>query len=98
MIVLHMSATPSDPRTRSVRLDAEAERALAEIRRRTGDSISDALKRGLLAAERELRATPVVRPYAVYEKLDLGPGGYALGPSTKVSQTLREYLRKKHGR
>lgn len=86
------------PRTRSVRLDAEAERALAEIQRRSGDSISDALKRGLLAAERELRMAPVVRPYAVYEKLDLGAGGYALGPARNVSATMRKLVRQKHGR
>lgn len=98
MFVLHMPTLPNSPRTRSVRLDAEAERALDEIRRRTGDSITDALKRGLLAAERELRAAPAVRPYAVYERLDLGPGGYARGPSTEVGATVREILRKKHRR
>lgn len=97
MFVLPMSQMPS-PRTRSVRLDAEAEHALAEIQRRTGDSISEALKRGLLAAERELRSAPAVRPYAVFERLDLGPGGYAKGPANRVRQTIREHLRKKHGR
>ena len=81
-----------------MRLDAEAERALAAIRRRTGDSISEALKRGLQAAERELTNTPPVTAWAVYEKLDLGPGGYARGPSDKVRATVREILRKKHGR
>jgi hypothetical protein len=96
MNVLHMPRDIST--TRSVRLDREAERALAEIQRRTGDSISDALKRGLLAAERELRATPVVRPYSLYEKLDLGSGGYARGPSTEVTKTVRTILRKKHNR
>lgn len=98
MIVIPMARDNASPITRSVRLDSEAERALAEIQRLTGDSISGALKRGLLAAERELRNAPAVRPYAVYERLDLGPGGYARGPSTKVKQTMRELLRKKHGR
>jgi hypothetical protein len=83
------------PRTRSVRLDAEAERALAEIQRRTGDSISDALKRGLLAAERELRNAPTVRAWQVYERLDLGPGGYATAPAREVKQRMAELLRKK---
>ncbi len=85
-------------RTRSVRLDSEAERALAEIQRRTGDSISEALKRGLLAAEHELRDALPRTAWEVYQGLDLGPGGNALGPSTKVRQTVREYLRQKHGR
>lgn len=98
MFVLHMPAANNTPRTRSVRLDIEAERALAEIQRRTGDSISAALKRGLLAAERELANAPRVSAWAVYEKLDLGPGGYARGPSDKVRETVREILRKKHGR
>jgi len=96
-IVLRMSTTPT-PRTRSVRLDAEAERALAAIQRLTGDSISDALKRGLLAAERELRNAPVTRAYAVYERLELGAGGYAKGPSDRVTETIREHLRRKNGR
>lgn len=98
MFVLPMPTANNKPTTRSVRLDSEAERALAEIRRRTGDTISEAFKRGLQAAERELRAAPEVRPYAIYEKLDLGPGGYARGPSTKVSQTMKEILRQKHRR
>lgn len=83
------------PRTRSVRLDAEAERALAEIQRRTGDSISDALKRGLLAAERELRSTPAVRAWQVYERIDLGPGGYARAPARDVKKRMGELLRGK---
>ncbi len=98
MFVLPMPAANNSTRTRSVRLDNEAERALAEIQRRTGDTISEAFKRGLQAAERELHATLAARPYAVYEKLDLGPGGYARGPSDKVRETVREILRKKHGR
>lgn len=93
-----MPPAGNDTRTRSVRLDAEAERALAEIQRRTGDSISAALKRGLLAADRELRDALPRTAWEIYQGLDLGPGGNALGPSTKVRQTVREYLRKKHGR
>ena len=98
MFVLPMPAPNSNSRTRSVRLDGEAERALAEIQRRTGDSISAALKRGLLTAQRELRASLPRTAWEIYQSLDLGPGGNALGPSTKVRQTVREYLRKKHGR
>jgi hypothetical protein len=98
MFVLQMPTANNNPTTRSVRLDSEAERALAEIRRRTGDSISEALKRGLLSAAHELTNAPQVTAWAVYEKLDLGSGGYARGPSDKVRETVREILRKKHGR
>lgn len=97
MFVLPMTQMPA-PRTRSVRLDAEAEHALAEIQRRTGDSISEALKRGLLAAERELRSQPAVRAWQVYERIDLGPGGYAKVPAREVKQRMGELLRKKRSR
>ena len=42
--------------TRTVRLDEESERALADVRRATGTSVSGALKRGLVAARDALRS------------------------------------------
>src|SRR5947199_5200871 len=40
---------------RTVRLDPESERALAEIQHATGTSVSGALKRGLIVAREALR-------------------------------------------
>jgi len=41
-----------------------------------------------------------VRPSAweIYEKLDLGPGGYAVAPSTDSRRGVQEAIRRKHSR
>ena len=56
--------------SRTVRLDDEAEQALDEIRRRTGMTISQALKRGLLALSRQVADEREKTSWAVYERLD----------------------------
>jgi hypothetical protein len=82
--------------TRTVRLDDETEQTLEEIRRTTGLSISEVLKRGIQAFRKDAsrRASPT--PFEIYRELDLGPGGYAIAPSTDVRRGVREALRKKH--
>jgi hypothetical protein len=67
--------------TRSVRLDKETERVLEDLVKKTGASLSELLKRGILALrEREFgRDSP--SPYEIYAALDLGPGGYAVAGS-----------------
>ena len=79
---------------RTVRLDPESERALAEIRHATGMSISGALKRSLAVAREVLRGT-TARPFEVYRTIDLGPGGYARAPARRAKQALRALLRGK---
>ena len=79
---------------RTVRLDPESERALAEIRRATGMSISGALKRSLAVARDALRGT-TARPFEVYRTIDLGPGGYARAPARRAKRALRALLRGK---
>ncbi|TMA62151.1 MAG: hypothetical protein E6J68_14580 [Deltaproteobacteria bacterium] len=82
---------------RTVRLDPESERALAEIQRATGVSVSGALKRGLVAARDALRgAAP--QPFEVYRRIDLGPGGYARAPARRAKQALPALLRAKRRR
>lgn len=81
--------------TRTVRLDDEAERILEQLVRTTGLSISAVFKQGLIAY-REQIARPAGRPaYEIYEELDLGPGGYALAPSTESRRGVQEALRRK---
>jgi len=84
--------------TRTVRLDREAERALAEIQKATGLPISEALKRGLRALQQHLQAEAARTPYSIYCELDLGPGGYAIGPSTEVRQHVRRAIANKLAR
>ena len=84
--------------SRTVRLDEEAETALEEIRATTGLPISETLKQGLHALQRHLRQEATRTPYAVFETLDLGPGGYARVPSTEVRRGVRRAIARKLGR
>jgi len=80
---------------RTVRLDEETEATLREIREATGLPISEALKQGLRSLKQQVREESRQRPYALYEQLDLGPGGYASAPSTQTRRGVTAALRKK---
>ena len=80
---------------RTVRLDSEAEATLREIRQATGLPISEVLKRGLRSFKEQVSEAPGRRPYDLYERLDLGPGGYAIVPSTDTRRGVALAIRKK---
>ena len=84
--------------TRTVRLDEEAEKALQEVQAATGLPISEALKRGLRSLQEQVRLEAARTPYDVYKELDLGPGRYAIAPSTATRRGVREAIRRKLGR
>jgi len=84
--------------SRTVRLDTEAESALREIRRTTGMTISDALKRGLLVLRQTVREKQAHRPWEIYERIELGPGGYAVAPASRAKDAVAEAMRRKHRR
>lgn len=84
--------------TRTVRLDDEAEAALQQIRDATGLPISEALKKGLQALKQRVGEESGRRPYDFYQQLDLGPGGYAVAPSTDTRLGVATALRKKFRR
>jgi len=84
--------------TRTVRLDDEAEKALVEIRRATGMTISVALKQGLLALRHRLAEQKKANAWTVYERIDIGPGGYAVGTAGNAKRAVREVIRRKHRR
>jgi hypothetical protein len=79
-------------------LDEEAEAMLDEIRQVTGMTISDALKEGLQALRDRLRRRTASSSWEVYEKLDLGPGGYARAPADRSGSAAREIIRRKQRR
>jgi len=83
--------------SRTVRLDDEAERVLAELRNRTGMTISETLKHGLLVLRQKLRQEPTRTAWDVYERLDLGPGGYGRAASG-TKPAIQRAIRRKHGR
>lgn len=80
---------------RTVRLDEDTEKVLEQIVKGTGLSISAVFKEGLLALRDRLSAQPRRSPYDIYEELDLGPGGYAIAPSTETRRAVQEALRRK---
>ena len=84
--------------TRTVRLDDEAEAALQQIRDATGLPISEALKQGLRALSQRVVLDAARTPYDVYRRLDLGPGGYAIAPSTDTRRGVSAALRRKFRR
>jgi hypothetical protein len=84
--------------SRTVRLDDEAEDALQEIRRATGMTISQALKRGLLLLRARAGEERSATAWEIYEKIDLGAGGYAIAPSREAKGGARRAIRRKHGR
>ena len=82
----------------TVRLDEEAEQALADIVHTTGLSVSGALQQGLLALREQLAQPARRTPYDIYAALDLGPGGYAIAPSTETRRGVRKAITRKLGR
>ena len=81
--------------TRTVRLDDEAEAVLQQIRDATGLPISEALKQGLQSLRQRVEEESGRSPYDIYQHLDLGPGGYAIGRSTETRRGMTAALRKK---
>ena len=81
--------------TRTVRLDDETEKVLQEVQAATGLPISEALKRGLRSLQEQVRLDADRTPYDVYKEFDLGPGGYAIAPSTATRRAVGEAVRKK---
>lgn len=90
----HRQAKPMG--TRTVRLDEDAERTLSRLRKATGLSISEVLKRGLEAYEERARHEGSLRPYEVYRRLDLGAGGWSRAAAAEAKRAVAEVIRRKH--
>jgi hypothetical protein len=85
--------------TRTVRLDVEAEHALASLTKSTGLSISEVLKRGLIAYKQQAQNAPAERaPYELFCQLDLGPGGYARAAAKDAKAAIRTAIARKHSK
>ena len=82
---------------RTVRLDSDGERLLDHIVQTTGMSISAAFKDGLRVLESELEKEKGAAPYAIYEELELGPGGYSIAPSSSAKKAVKDVIRRKLG-
>ncbi len=80
---------------RTVRLDEETEKALEQIVKVTGLSVSAAMKKGLLVLRNEVTQEAQRVPYDIYKELDLGPGGYAIAPATQTHRGVQAAIRRK---
>lgn len=83
---------------RTVRMDEESEKLLAQVCKSTGWTASEALKRGLRALDRSLAAAPARTAWDIYAALDLGSGGYASGPSTESRAAARAAIQRRAAR
>lgn len=83
---------------RTVRLDDETEKVLTQVTKKTGWSVSTALKRGVLALRGEADLSSSRSAFEIYSRLDLGPGGYAIAPSTETRHGMQIALRRKSKR
>jgi hypothetical protein len=83
---------------RTVRLDDDTEKVLKLVRKKTGWSVSTTLKRGVLALADEAGPSINRSAFDVYRQLDLGPGGYAIAPSTETRRGMQLALKRKSRR
>ena len=79
--------------TRSVRLDDEAESALEDIVKRTGMSISDAIKQGLVSYREIAMANTLKHPADFFTYFDLGEGGYTTGTARTSKSLLKNKIK-----
>lgn len=72
---------------------------LASLTRFTGLSISEVLKRSLMAYKEQAKNALAQRaPYDVFRQLDLGKGGYARAAAKDAKVVVRAALACKHGK
>ena len=83
--------------TRTVRLDEKTEKVLQRLRKSTGLSISEVLKRGVRAFEEHAVREPDA-PYEVFRRLELGDGGSSAAPARDAKRGARQVIARKHRR
>jgi hypothetical protein len=84
--------------TRTVRLDDDSEEILEKLVQDTGLSESAVVKRGLFELRDRLIQKPGRSAWEIYQALDLGPGGYAIAPSTDTRRGVQEAISRKLSR
>jgi hypothetical protein len=62
----------------------------------TGISISEVLKQGLCAYERQALKHVDRTPYEIDRELDLGKGGYSVAPAREAKSGIAGAIRRKH--
>jgi hypothetical protein len=70
-------------------LNSETEKVQKEMKKKAGRSVSPTLKRGILVLRDEVSRHPQRSAFKIYQRLDLGPGGYTLAPSTDTRRGMQ---------
>lgn len=84
--------------TRTVRLDEQTERMLQKLRKASGLSISEVLKRGVQVYSEQVDRHVETTPYEVFSRMDLGAGGWAVAPAREAKSAARDAILRKHRR
>lgn len=81
---------------RTVRLDERTERTLQTLRKTSGLSISEVLKRGIAALATQAQGAGGRTPYEIYRQIELGAGGWAVAPGRDAKRRVRDAIVQKH--
>ena len=80
---------------RTVRLGDGTEKVLMQVKKQTGWTVSATLRQGVLVLLDEVGCRSQQSAFDIYRRLDLGPGGYAIVPSTDTGRDMQLTLRRK---
>ncbi len=83
---------------RMVRLNDDAEAKLAALRKQTGLSDSNVLKRGPDALAKESRGQSAEMPYEVFRRVQLASNENAAGSAAEVKARIANAIKNKYGR
>lgn len=83
---------------RTVQLDDDGGQILDELIEGTGLPASEVVQRGLRILRDHLSEPASPSAWEIYQQLDLGPGGYAVAPSTDSRRGVQEAIRRKLAR
>jgi hypothetical protein len=79
-------------------LAIESETGPKDMKKKTSQSVSTTLTQGKLSLRAEMDRHNQQSTFEIYRRLDLGPGGYAIAPSTNTRRGVRLALRRKSRR
>lgn len=81
---------------KTVRMDPEDEKLLERLRRRTGLTASDILKRGMRLMDDSLSKNPAKTAYEIYCELDIGEGDESIPSASGSRDAVRRAILRKH--
>lgn len=84
---------------KTVRMEPEDEKLLERLRRRTGWTVSDILKRGMRLLDESLAKQPPKKTaWEIYRELEIGPGDDSIPPASYSREAVRRAILRKHGK